>query len=55
VSIYKVTYTAYSKGGNEVVSEGVMEINTSTAYQAEQAVKAIFNGLDVIIRYTNNY
>jgi hypothetical protein len=37
-----------------VVSEGTMEINTSSAYQAEQAVKAIFNSLDVVIRYTNN-
>ena len=54
MSTYKVTYTAYSKGSNEVVSEGIMEINTSTAYQADQAVKAIFSGLDVIIRYTNN-
>ncbi|QWE30734.1 hypothetical protein [Polynucleobacter sp. Adler-ghost] len=53
MSAYKVTYTAYSKGSTEVVSEGVMEINTSTAYQAEQAVKAIFAGLDVLIRYTN--
>jgi len=54
MSTYKVTYSAYAKGSNEVVSEGVMDINTSTAYQAEQAVKAIFAGLDVIIRYTNN-
>lgn len=36
-----------------VVSEGTMEINTESAYMAEQSVKAIFNGLDVIIRYTN--
>lgn len=50
---YKVVYTAYEKGSCMVVSDGVMEINTSSAYQAEQAVKAIFNGLDVIIRYTN--
>ena len=54
MSMYKVTYTAYSRGSNEVVSEGVMEINTSTSWQAEQAVKAIFGGLDVIIRYTNS-
>ena len=53
MSTYKVTYTAYEKGSCMVVSEGVMEINTSSAYQAEQAVKAIFNSLDVVIRYTN--
>lgn len=50
---YMVTYTAYEKGGCMVVSEGVMTINTESSYMAEQAVKSIFNGLDVIIRYTN--
>ena len=52
---FKVTYTAYEKGSCMVVSEGLMEVNTTTAWQAEQAVKAIFTGLDVIIRYTNTY
>lgn len=55
MNTYKVTYTAYEKNSCMVVSEGTMEINTSSAYQAEQAVKAIFNSLDVVIRYTNNY
>ena len=50
---YKVTYTAYEKGSCMVVSEGTMAINTESAYMAEQTVKSIFNGLDVIIRYTN--
>jgi hypothetical protein len=50
---FKVTYTAYGKGSCMVVSEGLMEVNTTSAWQAEQTVKAIFNGLDVIIRYTN--
>jgi hypothetical protein len=54
MNTYKVTYTAYEKNSCLVVSEGVMEINTSSSYQAEQAVKAIFSGLDVMIRYTNN-
>ncbi len=53
MSTFKVTYTVYEKNSCMVVSEGAMEINTSTAYQAEQAVKAIFNGLDVVVRYTN--
>lgn len=53
MSTYKVTYTAYEKGSCMVISEGVMEINTSSAYLAEQSVKAIFFGLDVIVRYTN--
>lgn len=55
MSAYKVTYTAYEKGSCMVVSEGVMEINTSSAYIAEQSVKAIFAGLDVVIRYTNSH
>ena len=51
---YKVTYTAYEKDSCMVASEGIMEINTETSWQAEQTVKAMFNGLDVIIRYTNH-
>ena len=50
---YKVTYTAYEKGSCMVASEGVMEINTESFWQAEQTVKAIFNGLEVVIKYTN--
>jgi hypothetical protein len=50
---YKVTYTAYEKGSCMVASEGVMEINTESSWQAEQTVKAIFKGLEVDIRYTN--
>ena len=55
MSIFKVTYTAYQKNSCMVVSEGTMDINTSKAYQAEQAVKAMFSGLDVVIRYTNSF
>jgi len=50
---YRVHYTAYEKGSCMVVSEGVMAVNIDSAYMAEQTVKSIFNGLDVIIRYTN--
>lgn len=50
---YRVTYTAYEKGSCNVVSEGVMEVKTSSAYAAEQTVKAMFSALEVIIRYTN--
>ena len=51
---YKVTYTAYEKGSCMVVSDGVMEVNTESSWQAEQTVKAMFSGLEVIIRYTNS-
>ena len=50
---YKVTYTAYEKGSCMVASEGVMEISTESSWQAEQTVKAIFKGLEVVIRYSN--
>ena len=50
---YRVTYSAYVKDSCMVASEGTMEVNTESAYLAEQAVKAIFSGLDLIIRYTN--
>ena len=44
MAIYNVTYTVYEKGSNNVVSEGTMPINTSSAYLAEQTVKSMFNG-----------
>ena len=50
---YKVTYTAYERGSCSVVSEGVMEVQTTSSYLAEQTVLAMFAGLEVIIRYTN--
>ena len=52
MTIYNVTYTAYEKGSNNVVSEGTMPINTESAYIAEQTVKAMFSSTDIIIRYT---
>ena len=51
---YKVTYTAYKKGSCMVASEGVIELDTTSSWQAEQTVKAMFSGLEVIIRYTNS-
>ena len=50
---YNVTYTAYRPGSGEVISEGVIPIQTTSAYMAEQAVKEMFNSSEVIIRYTN--
>ena len=53
MTTYNVTYTAYEKGSTcNVVSDGVMPINTTSFYMAESAVKAMFGGCDVIIRYT---
>ena len=54
MAIYNVTYTAYEKGSSNVVSEGTMPINTSSAYLAEETVKAMFAATDIIIRYTHN-
>jgi len=54
MSVFNVTYTAYEKGSSNIVSEGTMPINTETAYLAEQTVKAMFNGTEIIIRYTTN-
>ena len=53
MSTYKVSYSAYEKGSSTVASEGTMAINAESAYMAEQTLKAIFNGLEVLIRYTN--
>jgi hypothetical protein len=51
--IYTVTYTAYRPGSTEVVSEGTMPIHTTSFYLAEETVKAMFTGSEVVIRYTN--
>lgn len=51
--IYQVTYTAYTPGTTEVVSEGTMPVNTTSFYLAEQTVKTMFSTAEVIIRYTN--
>ena len=53
MNMYRVTYTAYEKGNSTLASEGTMTINAESAYLAEQTLRAIFAGLDVIIRYTN--
>jgi hypothetical protein len=51
----KVTYTAYDKThASSIVSEGVQIINTQSAWEAEQTVKAMFSGLDVVIRSSQN-
>lgn len=54
MSAYNVTYTAYRPGSTEVVSEGIMLVHTTSFYMAEQTVKTMFSGSEVIIRYTNN-
>ena len=54
MATYNVTYTAYRPGSSEVLSEGTMPLNVDSAWQAEQTVKAMFNNLEVIIRYVQN-
>jgi hypothetical protein len=51
--IYNVTYSAYRPGSTEVISEGTMPIHATSFYLAEQTVKVMFSGAEVIIRYTN--
>jgi hypothetical protein len=48
-----VSYTAYERGTNIVISEGVHPVAGSNAWTAEQTVKAMFSGLDVVIRGSN--
>ena len=53
MSVYNVTYTAYALGSTSVVSEGTMPVHVDSFYLAEQTVKSMFNGCEVVIRYTN--
>ena len=54
MATYYVSYTVYRPGSSEVISEGQMPINSSTNYQAEQAVKAMFQPNEVVLRGTFN-
>jgi hypothetical protein len=46
-----VTYTAYEKGTSNVMSEGTIPVPGGTnCWVAENTVRAMFNGLEVIIR-----
>ena len=54
MTTYNVTYTAYEKGSTVVVSEGTIPVQTSQAFLAENTVRAMFNGCDVIVRYVTN-
>lgn len=49
--VFNVTYTVYRPGSGEVLSEGTMPVDVTTSYQAEQTVKAMFSGSEVLIRY----
>lgn len=51
MTTYNVTYTAYEKGGTVVVSEGTMPVQAGQAFLAENTVRAMFTGCDVIVRY----
>jgi hypothetical protein len=47
---YQVTYTAYEKNSSTVLAEGTMQIQANQASQAENVVKSMFQGSDVLIR-----
>jgi len=48
---YQVTYTAYEKGSSSVLSEGTIPVQAMNALMAENTVKLMFSGSDVMIRY----
>ena len=47
----EVQFTAYEPGTGNILAEGITTIPGSTnCWQAEQAVRAMYNGLEVCIR-----
>ena len=50
MNTYQVQYTAYVGNSSEVLSEGTMQIQANQASQAENVVKSMFQGNEVIIR-----
>ena len=53
MSTVLVTYTAYQPGSSAIVTEGVMPVQTQSSINAAEAVRAMYPGLDVVIRSTN--
>lgn len=47
---YQVSYIVYEKDNRFVLAEGTMQIQANQAYEAENVVKSMFQGSDVIIR-----
>ena len=54
MAIFNVTYTAYEKNSNVIVSEGTMPIHADSSYVAERTVKAMFANTNIIVRYVTN-
>jgi len=50
MNTYQVSYTAYEKNSTVVLAEGTMQIQANQGSQAENVVKSMFQGSDVIIR-----
>jgi hypothetical protein len=50
MNTYQVDYIAYEKNSTIVVNEGTMQIQANQASQAENVVRSMFQGSDVIIR-----
>jgi hypothetical protein len=55
MTVINVTYTVYYPGSSSILSEGTMPINTTSSSQAEDTVKAMFRGNDVVIHYSTSY
>ena len=54
MSVINVTYTVYYPGSSTVLTEGTMPVNTTSSNAAEDTVRAMFHGNDVVIRYTTS-
>jgi hypothetical protein len=50
MNTYQVDYIAYEKGNTIVLAEGTMQIQANQASQAENVVRSMFQGSDVVIR-----
>lgn len=50
MNTYTVDYLVYEKDSTFVLTEGVMQIQANQASQAENVVRSMFQGNNVIIR-----
>jgi hypothetical protein len=54
MSTIYVNFTAYRPGSVEVITEGSIPVQASSSVQAIEAVKAMYSGLEVVIRGTRS-
>jgi len=52
MSVVYVSFTAYRPGTTEIITEGRIPVQSISSVTAQEVVRAMYPGLDVVIRST---